>query len=268
MVRPHNVALQDSRPRSARRRLLCRWCPALASQVRLVPRAPRRLRPVAPGARASQAASPALAPLALRHRAQPTPTQPSPKGSSLEPAKFRGQVKGARERSRARGVPRAWRRRRGMGVSSLCFASRSEARRTYFLRSANGVRRTVRERNKKRPKSPNLGALRLGYGLTPCSARSDNGSEFIARVVRDGLALRGIKTLTIDPGSPWQNGFIESSNPCARRELLDRSSSTRSPRPASSSPAGSTTTTPTDLTAPSATSRPTRPWAPKPPYGQ
>ena len=56
----------------------------------------------------------------------------------------------------------------------------------------------------------------------PEHIRSDNGSEFIARVVRDGLALRGIKTLYIDPGSPWQNGFIESFNACARRELLDR----------------------------------------------
>jgi putative transposase len=62
----------------------------------------------------------------------------------------------------------------------------------------------------------------LSNGLTPWSARSDNGSEFIARTVCDGLALRGIKTLYIDPGSPWQNGFIESFNACARRELLDR----------------------------------------------
>jgi hypothetical protein len=43
-------------------------------KVRLLRRAPPRLRPVAAGARASQAASPALAPLALRHRAQPTPS--------------------------------------------------------------------------------------------------------------------------------------------------------------------------------------------------
>lgn len=52
--------------------------------------------------------------------------------------------------------------------------------------------------------------------------RTDNGSKFIARTARDGLALRGIKTLYIDLGSPWQNGFIESLNACARRELLDR----------------------------------------------
>jgi transposase InsO family protein len=62
----------------------------------------------------------------------------------------------------------------------------------------------------------------LSNGLTPWSARSDNGSEFIARTVCDGLALRGIKTLYVDPGSPRQNGFIESFNACARRELLDR----------------------------------------------
>jgi len=52
--------------------------------------------------------------------------------------------------------------------------------------------------------------------------RSDNGSEFIAKVVREGLAARNIKTLYIDPGSPWQNGFIESFNASFRKELLDR----------------------------------------------
>ncbi len=103
MVRPHSEALQATGPRSALYRRWCGRCLGLASPVRLAPRAPRRLPPVAPGARASQAASPALAPLALRHRAQPTPIRPSPQGSRLEPSKFRGQVKGARERSRARG---------------------------------------------------------------------------------------------------------------------------------------------------------------------
>jgi len=51
--------------------------------------------------------------------------------------------------------------------------------------------------------------------------RSDNGPEFIARTVRDGLANRGIRTLTIDPGSPRQNGVIESYNSCFRREFAD-----------------------------------------------
>ena len=55
----------------------------------------------------------------------------------------------------------------------------------------------------------------------PEHIRSDNGSEFIARVVRDGLALRGIKTLYIDPGSPWQNGYVESFNSRFRDECLN-----------------------------------------------
>ena len=59
------------------------------------------------------------------------------------------------------------------------------------------------------------------YGA-PEHIRSDNGPEFIARIVRDGLANRGIRTLAIDPGSPWQNGVIESYNSCFRREFADR----------------------------------------------
>ena len=55
----------------------------------------------------------------------------------------------------------------------------------------------------------------------PAHIRSDNGSEFIARTVRDGLALRGIKTLYIDPGSPWQNGYVESFNCRFRDECLN-----------------------------------------------
>ena len=59
------------------------------------------------------------------------------------------------------------------------------------------------------------------YGA-PEHIRSDNGPEFIARIVRDGLANRGIRTLTIAPGCPWQNGVIESYNSCFRREFADR----------------------------------------------
>lgn len=68
-----------------------------------------------------------------------------------------------------------------------------------------------------------LGLVRaIGEYGAPGYIRSDNGSEFIAEVVREGLAARDIKALYIDPGSPWQNGFIESFNGCFRRELLDR----------------------------------------------
>jgi transposase InsO family protein len=57
----------------------------------------------------------------------------------------------------------------------------------------------------------------------PENIRSDNGSEFIAETVQEFMAAnRGIRTLTIYPGSPWQNGVIESYNSCFRREFADR----------------------------------------------
>ena len=40
--------------------------------------------------------------------------------------------------------------------------------------------------------------------------RSDNGPEFVATAVRDWLADLGVMTLFIEPGSPWENGYIES----------------------------------------------------------
>jgi putative transposase len=56
----------------------------------------------------------------------------------------------------------------------------------------------------------------------PEHLRSDNGSEFTAKVVRDWLMRVGVKTLYIEPGSPWENGYIESFNGKLRDELLDR----------------------------------------------
>ena len=40
--------------------------------------------------------------------------------------------------------------------------------------------------------------------------RSDNGSEFTAKRVRERLERVVVKTLSIEPGSPWENGYIES----------------------------------------------------------
>ena len=51
---------------------------------------------------------------------------------------------------------------------------------------------------------------------------SDNGPEFTARAVRDWLTNVGAKTLYIEPGSPWENGYVESFNGKLRDELLDR----------------------------------------------
>jgi putative transposase len=52
--------------------------------------------------------------------------------------------------------------------------------------------------------------------------RSDNGPEFTAKAVRKWLNRLGVKTLFIEPGSPWENGYIESFNGKMRDELLDR----------------------------------------------
>jgi len=55
--------------------------------------------------------------------------------------------------------------------------------------------------------------------------RSDNGPEFIAYAIQDWLAAAQIKTLYIRPGSPWENGHIESYHDklwdeCLTRELF------------------------------------------------
>jgi transposase InsO family protein len=57
---------------------------------------------------------------------------------------------------------------------------------------------------------------------TPEHLRSDNGPEFCARAVREWLGRVGVKTLFIEPGSPWENGYNESFNGKLRDELLNR----------------------------------------------
>jgi len=56
----------------------------------------------------------------------------------------------------------------------------------------------------------------------PKHIRSDNGSEFIERSLREWLAENEIKTLYIEAGCPWQNGYIESFNARLREECLNR----------------------------------------------
>jgi transposase InsO family protein len=55
----------------------------------------------------------------------------------------------------------------------------------------------------------------------PEHIRSDNGAEFTAKAVQDWMTAVGAKTAYIAPGSPWENGFIESFNARLRDELLD-----------------------------------------------
>lgn len=81
-------------------------------------------------------------------------------------------------------------------------------------------------------------ALEVGRGMTaravsevlagvvrergaPAHIRSDNGPEFIAQAIRAWMASRGLETLYIEPGAPWENGYAESFNSKVRDELLN-----------------------------------------------
>lgn len=55
----------------------------------------------------------------------------------------------------------------------------------------------------------------------PGHIRSDNGPEFIAKAVRDWIKAVGARTVYIEPGSPWENGYCESFNAKLRDELLN-----------------------------------------------
>jgi transposase InsO family protein len=65
-----------------------------------------------------------------------------------------------------------------------------------------------------------LAELFVQRGL-PQHIRSDNEPEFCAKAVRDWLRRLEVKTLFIEPGSPWENGYIESFNGKLRDELLN-----------------------------------------------
>ena len=65
-----------------------------------------------------------------------------------------------------------------------------------------------------------LAEVMLQRGV-PTYIRSDNGPEMTARAVRDWIQSVGAKTLFIEPGSPWENGYNESFNGKLRDELLN-----------------------------------------------
>jgi putative transposase len=66
-----------------------------------------------------------------------------------------------------------------------------------------------------------LARLMLRHGV-PNYIRSDNGPEFVAKAVREWLERLDVGTLFIEPGSPWENGYVESFNGKLRDELLNR----------------------------------------------
>ncbi|MGE9294063.1 MAG: integrase core domain-containing protein [Puniceicoccales bacterium] len=65
--------------------------------------------------------------------------------------------------------------------------------------------------------------IRSDNGPVPRSECDDKAKRpFIARPIKRWLADNQIKTLYIDPGFPWQNGYVESFNSRFRQECLDR----------------------------------------------
>ena len=66
-----------------------------------------------------------------------------------------------------------------------------------------------------------LSTLFITEGV-PDYIRSDNGSEFTAKALREWLESIGVSTAYIEPGSPWENGYNESFNGKLRDELLNR----------------------------------------------
>jgi len=65
-----------------------------------------------------------------------------------------------------------------------------------------------------------LSDLFILHGV-PSHIRSDNGPEFMAQAVRDWIAAVGARTAYIEPGSPWENGYVESFYARLRDELLN-----------------------------------------------
>jgi putative transposase len=61
----------------------------------------------------------------------------------------------------------------------------------------------------------------IGRRGAPTRIRSDNGSEFVCTALADWLPGVGAKSIPVAPGSPWENGYIESFNSRLRDEFLE-----------------------------------------------
>lgn len=141
-------------------------------------------------------------------------------------------------------VPQRQRKRRRLGTSENgCLRRRAEHKDHVwtwdfiFDRTANG--RSIKWLSIVDEHTRECLALEVARGITaeqvvdvikdlfvvrgvPAHIRSDNGPEFIAKVIRDWLAKAEVQTLYIEPGAPWQNGFVESFHSRLRDELLNR----------------------------------------------
>jgi putative transposase len=62
----------------------------------------------------------------------------------------------------------------------------------------------------------------IGHRGAPTKIRSDNGSEFVCEALSGWLRRAGSESIQVAPGSPWQNGYIESFHGKLRDEFLER----------------------------------------------
>ena len=74
----------------------------------------------------------------------------------------------------------------------------------------------IRVFEKRKEIFPVLLVKKLQHGV-PAHIRSDNGPEFVAKALREWLHRLNVEALFIEPGSPWENGYIESFNGKLRR---------------------------------------------------
>jgi putative transposase len=98
------------------------------------------------------------------------------------------------------------------------FGELSRAVEDEFTREAVAI-----EVGTRMPSARVIGVLDRAFAErgVPRFIRSDNGPEFIAKVLMQWLKDKRVKTHPIDPGSPWQNGFGESLNGRFRDEFLN-----------------------------------------------
>ena len=139
-------------------------------------------------------------------------------------------------------VPKKARKRRRLGSSENACSRRRAAGRDHvwawdFIHDRTADGKALKWLSVVDEYTRECLALEVGRGLTgrrvidvlgrlfaergvPAHIRSDNGPEFIARVVRRWLAGRAVEVLYIAPASPWENGYAESFHGRVRDELL------------------------------------------------
>ncbi len=84
----------------------------------------------------------------------------------------------------------------------------------------------------------------------PACIRSENGPEFVAEAVQGWIRTVGAQTACIEPGSPWENGHVESFNAASGMNSSSARSSPRSRKPGSSLRIGASTAIRSDPAAP------------------